>query len=64
MQVEILRRSSGAQRLQIALELTDMAREFARAGIRNRHPDWSDAEVSREMLRYAFFPEPLPAWLP
>jgi hypothetical protein len=64
MQVEILRRSSGAQRLRIALEMSDLAREFSRVGIRSRHPDWSEAEVSRELLRYAFFPESVPDWLP
>jgi hypothetical protein len=56
MQREILRRMTGAQRLTIALEMTDLAREFTRAGIRARHPEWSERQVSRELLRIAFLP--------
>lgn len=60
MQLRILRGLTGAQRLQIALEMSDLAREFSRAGLRARHPDWTDAEVTRELVRYAFLPDPMP----
>ena len=40
------------------------ARELARAGIRQHHPDWTEAEVSRELLSLTFLPAPLPAGLP
>ncbi len=64
MQIRILRGLTPSRRLATALEMTDLARAFARAGIRMRHPDWSEAQVSRELLRIAFLPEPLPDWLP
>lgn len=64
MQLRILRSLSGAQRLQIALEMSDLARELSRAGLRARHPDWSEAQVTRELVRYAFLPGKPPdeAW--
>lgn len=64
IQVEILRRLTGSQRLTIAFEMTDLAREFAKAGIRSRHPDWTERQVSRELLRIAFLPNSLPDGLP
>ena len=64
LQVEILRGLTSGQRLQIALEMTDLAREFARAGIRARHPAWSEQQINRELLRIAFLPGSLPDWLP
>ncbi|MEO7296331.1 MAG: hypothetical protein ABIZ57_09310 [Candidatus Limnocylindria bacterium] len=30
--------------------MTDDARAISVAGIRNRHPEWSDCEVQRSML--------------
>jgi len=47
----------------LAFEMSEFARELARAGIRHDHPEWSEAQVARELLRLAFFPKPLPAWL-
>mgnify|MGYP003382600455 CR=1 FL=1 len=63
-QVEIHRGMSPGERLGLACELTDLARELALAGIRRDHPDWSEAQARREILRRAFLPEPLPPWLP
>ena len=54
---------SGEQRLLLALEMSLFTRELAAAGIRADHPAWSDAEVSRELLRRAFPPEKIPAAL-
>lgn len=54
---------SGEQRLALAFEMSLFARELAREGIRRDHPDWTEAQVERELLRLAFFPAPLPAWL-
>jgi hypothetical protein len=36
---------SGAERLTIAFELTDLIRRLTMAGIRARHPQYSDDEV-------------------
>ena len=64
MQEQILRNMTGEQRLRIALEMTDLARELARARFRTEHPEWTEAQIVRELLRLAFFPDPLPPGLP
>lgn len=51
VQREALRRLDGPTRLRMALEMSDDARRVCLAGIRHRHPDWTDAEVRRELLR-------------
>jgi hypothetical protein len=55
---------SGEQRMLLAWDMSLFARDLARAGIRDAHPEWTDAEVARELLRLAFLPEPLPTGLP
>ena len=62
-QLEILRAMSGAQRLRLAFEMSEFARKLARAGIRDEHPDWSEEQVKRELLRLSFLPAPLPPGL-
>jgi hypothetical protein len=64
VQLEILRAMSGEQRILLAFEMCLFARELAKEGIRREHPDWSEEQVARELLRLAFFPAPLPAGLP
>ena len=64
VQLEILRAMSGEQRILLAFEMSSFARELAREGIRREHPEWPEAHVARELLRLAFFPEPLPSWIP
>lgn len=64
VQFEILRAMSGEQRILLAFDMSLFARELAREGIRREHPDWSEARVARELLRLAFFPAPLPSWIP
>jgi hypothetical protein len=51
---------SGEQRLLLAFEMSLFARELARAGIQQDHPEWSETQVARELLRLAFLPAPLP----
>jgi acyl-ACP thioesterase len=63
MQLEIRRKMTGAQRLRLALEMSQFARELKKAGIRQDHPDWTERQVMVELFRLAFFPEPLPAWV-
>ncbi len=63
MQHEIRRKMTGAQRLRLALEMSQFARELRKAGIRQDHPDWTERQVMIELFRLAFFPEPLPAWV-
>lgn len=63
LQLDVLRRLSEAERLQIMGEMCDAMRTLAAAGIRDRHPEWSDAEALRELRRIygALPPESLPA---
>lgn len=60
IQDEILRNMTGKQRLLLAFEMTMFARDLARVRIRKDHPDWPETRVTRELLRLAFLPEPLP----
>jgi len=53
----------GEQRLLLALEMSLFARELAREQIRREHPEWSKAQVTRELLRLTFLPAPVPARL-
>lgn len=61
---QIQRAMSGEQRILLAWEMSQFARELARAGIRQEHPDWTETQVARELLRLAFLPAPLPPGLP
>ncbi|HYK05977.1 MAG TPA: hypothetical protein VE974_29810 [Thermoanaerobaculia bacterium] len=38
-------------RFQLALRMSHLAREFAKAGVRERHPDFTASEVDRELAR-------------
>lgn len=60
IQANIYRRMSGAERLRLAVEMSLTARSLAVARLRAQHPDWSEAELKRELLRYAFGSAPLP----
>ena len=63
LQFELLRGMSDEKRLLLAIEMSEFARELAKEGIRVQHPDWSESSVTRELIRLAFFPRPLPAGL-
>jgi hypothetical protein len=63
LQDQIHRAMTGEQRVMLAFEMSLFARELARAGIREQHPDWPDDRVARELLRLAFLPKLLPAGL-
>ncbi len=63
-QDEILRAMTGEQRMELAYEMSMFVREIMKEGIRSDHPDWTEAQIKRELLRRAFFPKPLPAGLP
>ena len=64
MQLGVQRRLSGEQRVLLALDMSLFARKLAEHRIRQEHPEWTDVEIKRELLRLAFLPLPLPAWLP
>lgn len=60
IQLSILRKMSNAQRLRLACEMSDLAHGLCRARIQQEHPDWTEAQVTREMVRSAFIPQPSP----
>lgn len=61
VQLKIHGAMTGEQRILLAFEMSLFARDLARAGIQREHPDWDEARVIRELLRFAFLPAPLPA---
>jgi Rv0078B-related antitoxin len=63
IQLEIHRSISGEQRLLLAFEMSLFARDLCRERIRHEHPEWTEAQIFRELIRLAFLPDPLPAWL-
>ena len=63
LQTQIHRRMSGEERLLLALEMSLFARQLAAERIRHEHPEWTETQVARELLRLAFLPAPLPARL-
>jgi hypothetical protein len=64
MQVRVQQRMTGEQRLLLALDMSLFARKLAALRIRQDHPEWTDWEIKRELLRLAFLPQPLPPWVP
>ena len=60
LQASIYRRMTGSQRLTLAFEMSLAMRELALTRLRKEHPEWTDWELKRELLRYAFGSEPLP----
>jgi putative alpha-1,2-mannosidase len=63
MQARIHERMSGEQRLLMALEMSYLAHELARQGLRDAHPDWSEERVRREFLLSLFPPGAAPSGL-
>ena len=64
VQIEILRRMSEGERLRMALEMSQAARDTILSRIRAENPGWTDWEAKRELLRITFLPHPLPEGLP
>jgi hypothetical protein len=63
LQGQVQRAMTGEQRLLMALEMSLFVRELQKARIRQEHSEWPHTEVTRELLRLAFQPGPLPARL-
>ena len=63
VQLKIEQATCGEQRLLRTLEMSLFVRELTKAGIRQQHPDWTEAQLGRELLRLAFLPNPLPPWI-
>ena len=63
MQFRIWQSMSDERRSELAIKMTEFARELAKAGIRRDHPEWSERQITLELLRRALWPQPLPAGL-
>ena len=50
-QRQVLRRMTPERRAALAVEMSDEIRTITEAGIRHRHPAYSDAEVQSELAR-------------
>jgi hypothetical protein len=62
MQLEHLRSMTGEQRLLMGIDISALSHALMKAGVRRDHPDWSEKQVMREVIRLVFFPQPLPDW--
>jgi hypothetical protein len=51
---------TGEQRIRSTLEMCELTRALAKAGVRRRHPEWSAEQVEREFIRLLFLPADLP----
>lgn len=56
----IQQRMTGAERMALAIELSQAVREIQLEGLRSRHPDWSERELVRGLMRSLYRPEELP----
>jgi hypothetical protein len=54
VQLAIYRRLGPGRCAEIALEMSDESRELTRAGIRRRHPGYSDADIEWALRRILF----------
>ena len=50
-QFEVYRRMTGAQRLKVALDMSEFVRECAKSRIRKRQPEMTEEQVTRELIR-------------
>lgn len=57
VQLAIFRRLTGPERVAMAFEMSDAARALTEAGIRHRHPDWSDERVQEALIAHLLGPE-------
>ena len=60
IQLQLLREIGPSGRAQIAVDLSEAVRETTLAGIRRRHPEYSEREVASEFLRLVYGFERLP----
>ena len=56
--LRLYREAGPERRAEIAAELSEMLRELSREGVRMRHPDLTEAEVTREVRRIFYGDRP------
>jgi len=60
IQMQVYRGMTGAQRLLIALQMSDFVWKLAISRLRGERPEWSDAELRVTLLRSLFGASILP----
>jgi hypothetical protein len=51
LQLQLYRDAGPERRAEIAADLSEAIRAACRAGVRLRHPDFSEAQINREVIR-------------
>lgn len=54
VQLSLYRKAGPSGRARVAVELSDAVRETTVAGIRRRHPEYSEREVALSFLRLVY----------
>jgi hypothetical protein len=54
VQLDLYRKAGPSARVRVAVELSDAVRKTAVAGIRRRHPEYSEREVALSFLRLVY----------
>jgi hypothetical protein len=54
VQLELLRRLSPQRRVEMTAQLSEDVRAIARAGIRTRHPEYTDEQVRHALFRLLY----------
>lgn len=54
LQDDVHRRFTPAERLRMAIEMSEFARSLSRAGLRDRHPYYSETELDQAMLKQLY----------
>jgi hypothetical protein len=54
LQMEVHRRLGSNGRFRAAVEMSELVRELATAGLRARRPDLNDVEIRRELIRQLY----------
>ena len=57
VQAEALRRMGLSGRAELTMQLCDNLRQITKAGIRHRHPDYTDQQITQAYLRLILEPE-------
>ena len=55
VQEKILREMTPSRRLEIAMGMQRSARAIKAAALRQKHPEWSEEEVLRELARLTLY---------
>ena len=51
VQMRIQQGLSGLERLRLAIDMSDLARDLLRARFRREHPDWNQAQIVRAIAQ-------------